>query len=531
LARLGSSEKSIISYYITTDVTSMNFKIKSVIGFLIITAVIFVYSLFVDEMKKIPLNYELISEHEGQDRILESIGGKLSEPFWIREVLKENIVNVNGNILEINSTVVGRDSATNHIIFSNANTFFVDRATRKHQSMGEYFTFPPNVQKRNYEFFHPMIFTKTPFIFEREAKINGLDVYDFSCQYNGTDVSSAFPQFPSKTIFSNGTCTISVEPVTGMVVSFSKQWDDYFVNNGIRGNQVELGGKYTTDYSKTILVNNAKSTKALYYLLDSVFPSLIVIIGIVILFVVFLFDKTKNQAKIIVQTQKDLIKKEKLSAIGELTARISHDLRNPLTIMTLTIQNIHLKISNNIDPKIEEQLPILNDAVSMINHQINQVMGFVKTTSLDIKLVSISKVLENSIKNINIPKNISVTLPENDFSLLADRIQLSVAFSNILSNSVDAIGAGEGRIVIRAINGKNNLILEFEDSGDGISEENIKKIFDPLFTTKQHGTGLGLSSVRSIIESHGGTISVKSPPTVFSVSLPQNPNKSGFSDI
>ena len=503
----------------------MNFKIKSVIGFLVITSIIFVYRLFVNEMKKMPLNYELISEHEGQDRILESIGGKLSKPFWIREVLKENVVNVNGNILEINSTVVGTDSATNHIIFSNANTFFVDRTTRKHQSVDEYFTFPPNVQKRNYEFFHPMIFTKATFIFEREVKINGLDVYDFSCKYNGTDVSTSFPQFPSKTIFSNGKCTVSVEPVTGMVVSFSKQWNDYFVNNGIRGDQVELGGKYTTDYSKVILVNNAKSTKALYYLLDSVFPGLIAIIGIIILFVVFLFDKTKNQAKIILQAQNDLIKKEKLSAIGELTARISHDLRNPLTIITLTIKIIESRINNEMDPKLDEQLPILNEAVSRINHQISQVMGFVKTLPLDIKLVSISKIIDDSIKNINIPKNISVTLPENKLFLMADRIQLSVAFSNILLNSIDAIGEGEGGIVIRAINGKNNLVLEFEDSGDGISEENIKKIFDPLFTTKQHGTGLGLSSVRAIIESHGGTISAKSPPTVFIVSLPQNPNK------
>src|SRR5262245_59127078 len=503
----------------------MHFKIKSVIGLLVITAVLFGYRLFVNEMKKMPFNYALIAEHEGQDRILESISGKLSEPFWIREVLKENVVNVNGNILEINSTVVGTDSATNRIIFSNANTFFVDRTTRKHQSMDEYFTFPPDVQKRNYEFFHPMIFTKTTFTFEREGTMNGLDVYNFSCKYNGTDVSLAFPQFPSKTIFSNGKCTISVEPVTGMVVSFSKQWDDYFVHNGVRGDQVELGGKYTTDYSKAILANNAKSTKALYYLLDSVFPSFIVIIGIIILCVIFLFDKTKNQAKMIVQAQNDLMKKEKLSVIGELTARIAHDLRNPLSIMTLTIQSIELSISHKRDHKLEEHLPILHDAISRIHHQISQVMGFVKTRPLDIELVSITKILDDAIQNINMPKNIAVTLPANDCSLMADSLQLSVVFSNILSNAVEAIGAGEVSSVIRAIKGINNLVFEFEDSGVGISEENMQNIFELLFTTKQHGTGLGLSSVRAIIASHGGTISVKSPPTVFIISLPQNPPK------
>ena len=505
--------------------TRMHFKRKGVIGFLVIIAIMFVYRLYVNEMKKIPFNYELIAEHEGQDRILVSIGGKLSEPFWIREVLKENVVKVNGIILEINSTVVGTDSATNHIIFSHAHTFFVDRITRKHQAMDAYFTFPPGVQKHNYEFFHPMIFTKTTFIFEREVTINGLNVYEFSCKYNGTDVSSAFQQFLSKTIFSNGTCTVLVESVTGMVVSFSKQWDDYFVHNGIRGDQVELGGKYTTDYSKAILVNNAKSTKALYYLLDSVFPNFIVIIGIIILGVIFLFDKTKNQAEMIGQAQTDLIKKEKMSAVGELTARISHDLRNPLSIITLTIESLELRINKKMDPKLEEQLPILRDAVARVNHQISQVMGFVKTIPLDIELVSIAKILDDSIKNIHLPKNIIVTLPENDFSLMADSIQLSVAFSNILSNSVDAIGEGEGSIIIRTINGKNNLVLEFEDSGDGISEEHMQKIFDPLFTTKHHGTGLGLSSVRAIIECHGGTISVKSPPTVFTVALPQNPHK------
>lgn len=502
----------------------MNFKTKLVIGSLIIIAVMSSYGLFVNEIKKIPFNYELISEQEGQDRILESIGGKLSEPFWIRETLKENALNATGNILKINSVVIGINSATNQIIFDNVHTFFVDRTTRKHQSSDEYFTFPPNVQKKDYQFFHPMIFTTTTFVFEREDNINGLDVYDFSCKYNGIDVSSAFPQFPSKKILSNGKCTVSVEPVTGMVVSFSKEWDDYFVNDGVRGDQVELGGKHTTNYSKTILTNSAKSMKELYFLLDMLFPSLIAIIGSITLFVILLFEKIKKQSTIIMQAQNDLIKKEKLSVIGELTARISHDLRNPLSVIKLSVQGIELRINNKLDPKLEEYLPIINDAISRINHQISQVLGFVKTMPLDIKLTSIFKILEDSIRITHIPKNIVVKLPENDLSLMADKIQLSVAFSNILSNAVDAIGNNEGSIVIRAKNEKDHVILEFEDSGDGVSKENIERIFDPLFTTKQQGTGLGLSSVRAIIESHAGTISVKSPPTIFTISLPQSSN-------
>jgi signal transduction histidine kinase len=499
----------------------MDFKIKLVIGFLAITSVMITYGLFVNEMKKIPLNYELISEQEGQDRILNSPDGNLSEPFGIRETLKENVMSVAGDILTINSTVLGKDPVTNKIVFDNTHTFFVDRATRMHQSMNEYFTFPPNVQKANYDFFHPMIFSKTPFVFEKEDNIYGLDVYDFSCKYSGVDVSSGFPQFSSKKILSDGGCTISVEPITGKVVSFSKEWHDYFVSDRNRGATVEQGEKHTTEYSENILVNTAKSMKTLYYFLDWVFPSLIAIVGITILFVILLFDKTKNQAKIILQAQNEVIKKEKLSVIGELTARLSHDLRNPLSIIRLAVEGIDMRINNKTDPKLGEYLPIINDAVSRINHQINQVLGFVKTIPLDKKLVSISNILEDSIKSINIPQNITITLPENDVSLMADKIQLSAAFTNILLNAIEEIGKNEGIVTIRSKNEKNNLIIEFQDSGDGISKENISKIFEPLFTTKQAGTGLGLSSVRAIVESHGGTISVKSPPTVFTITLPQ----------
>ena len=97
-----------------------NDKIKLTIGFLIILSTITSYILSVNEIKKIPLNYELISEHEGQDRVLENIGGNSSDPFLIREILRQNIVNVNGDILEVKATVVGIDSATNDIIFDNA---------------------------------------------------------------------------------------------------------------------------------------------------------------------------------------------------------------------------------------------------------------------------------------------------------------------------------------------------------------------------------------------------------------------------
>lgn len=506
---------------------SLRVRLKLAIGVMIIVASIATYGLFVDEMKKIPTDHRIISEHEGQDRVLESIDDEMSEPFWIRETLREEVVGTNGNILEIRSHVRGVDSATNQVVFDNSLTFFVDRDSRKHQGMDEYFTFPPNVQKRNYEFFYPMMFTVTTFVFDRVGTINDLEVYNFSCTYSGVDVSSAFPQFTSETIHSDGKCTISVEPVTGMVVSFSKEWNDYLVNDGMRGEPVQIGGKQTTEYSRAILADSAKSTKSLYYFLDVILPIMMAIIGGIILLVIILFEKTKKQARIIIETQNELIKKERLSAIGEITARISHDLRNPLSLIKMTTESIQLRIEKKMDPKLEEYIPLIRDAVFRITHQINQVLRFVKTIPLDIRLTSVSSVLDDAIRYVQIPKNITIKIPEDDHPIMADRIQMAIAFGNIISNAVDAIGKDRGNITIRARAEGDNTTVEFEDSGSGIQKENIEKIFQPLFTTKSDGTGLGLSSVRDIVVSHGGSVSAKSPPTVFTITLPRNPNIKG----
>jgi len=481
--------------------------------------VIVIYGMFVYEMKKFPLDYKVISEHEGQDRILADMGGKLSAPFWIRETLTQEAINTKGNILEIRSTVTGVDSATNNIIFDNENFFYVDRATRKHQETDDFFAFPPNVQKQNYSFFHPMIFTKTVFEFVGTKSIDGLEVYDFECIYDKTDVSSAFPQFPSQTILSDGKCTVSVEPVTGMMVSFSKEWDDYISNEGVRGEQVELGGKHTTEYSEAILVENAKSAKSLYYLLDLVFPVLMVIIGIAIIIVITLFEKTKQQATTIINTQKELLKKERLSAIGEITAKLSHDLRNSVSAIKMSSEAMQMRLEKKMDPKLDENIPRINESVARMIHQISQVLGFVKTMPLDIRLVSLSAILEDTFKYTDIPDNVTVRVPKEDYSLMADRIQLSIAFGNILTNAVDAIN-GKGEITIRVSTDDYNLSLEFENSGAEIPQDDLEQIFEPLFTTKAEGTGLGLSSVRDIIKTHNGTISVTSPPTIFRIILP-----------
>ena len=111
-------------------------------------------------------------------------------------------------------------------------------------------------------------------------------------------------------------------------------------------------------------------------------------------------------------------------------------------------------------------------------------------------------------------------LPKNDFELICDKRQLAVGLNNLILNSIQAI-KDKGTVTISGIEKDGSVIITIEDSGSGISKDRIDDIFEPLFTTKQHGTGLGLASVKSIVKAHAGTISVTSPPTVFTITLPK----------
>ena len=122
---------------------------------------------------------------------------------------------------------------------------------------------------------------------------------------------------------------------------------------------------------------------------------------------------------------------------------------------------------------------------------------------------------------MGIPKNIKINLPKKDVSIYVDSTSIQIVFKNLILNAIQAIGNQEGNITIRFDEEPIYTIIEVVDSGIGIPESELSEIFEPLVTTKQKGTGLGLVSCRNIIESHNGTITVKNNPTTFTIKLPK----------
>ena len=235
-----------------------------------------------------------------------------------------------------------------------------------------------------------------------------------------------------------------------------------------------------------------------------------------------LVEQRDNLENLIEEKTHEILKSERLSAIGELSGRLAHDLRNPLSVMKMSIDLIKQSPADSklSDEKVMKRIDLIEKSIDRISHQVDDVLGYVRNSPLNLKNMSLKQLIENSIDKVNTPNDVKITLSKNDVNIDCDAVKLDAVFINLIVNSIQAMQDG-GTIDIK-ISEKNNLaILKFVDSGDGISDENISKIFEPLFTTKQKGTGLGLASCKNIIELHRGEISVENNPTTFTIILPK----------
>jgi len=212
------------------------------------------------------------------------------------------------------------------------------------------------------------------------------------------------------------------------------------------------------------------------------------------------------------------VMRERFELIGELSSRIAHDIRNPLSVIRAAVEN--LKILYGVDENKLKNMDKIDRSIDRITHQIEDVLDFVRNDTMMFETYALSEILADALDSVHIPNKVKFELPKNDIKLMCDKKRISVVLVNIILNGIQAINEN-GNIKITFKDMDNSAVIEIEDSGSGIPDHIIDKIFEPMFTTKQHGTGLGLSSVKTIINSHAGTIAVKSPPTKFTVILPK----------
>lgn len=215
--------------------------------------------------------------------------------------------------------------------------------------------------------------------------------------------------------------------------------------------------------------------------------------------------------------------REKFEIVGKLATNLAHDLRNPLTIIKNTLEIMETK--QDLQPKeMKSYYDRLHSAADRISHQIEDVLDFVRATQTNFERHLLNEILESALDKIVRPDTIKIVIPTNHVYVMCDFTKLEVVFTNLITNSIQAMN-GAGQIEIKFLDDANNTTIQISDTGCGIPQDDLPKIFEPLFTTKQTGTGLGLPSCKQIVEQHYGTIGVSSAVgrgTVFNISLPKN---------
>ncbi|WP_428326440.1 sensor histidine kinase [Nitrosopumilus sp.] len=475
-------------------------------------------------MKNGPTTFDNVQQYIGEVRYAGTIGGGLSDPVISNDFAKYEIVNQNGNILEIETSYVVTNVITSETIGESENTYFVDANTRKHIDSNEwYFIFPPNVQKQNYVLFHPNMGVPDMFVFEGTKEINGVELYEFSCESTGDDFSHVYERFLQGEIaYADQTCITSIEPITGKTVEFTIAWDIYVIRNG-EHISIEVGEAETTEFSKNRLLQSALETKQLFFIYDFVVPVFLILVFVSVFFTIMYINKSRERGQIIIEQLEEMQKTEKITTIGHLASRLAHDIRNPLTVIQMTTDI--LNNNPDISEKFKKYSDSITESIQRISHQVNNVLDYVQQKPLKPTKIAISTIVDSTLSSIKSPENITIEKITTDDEIVCDYHMIEIVFINIIINAIHAIGPDSGKIKIETKPVQDSIKIEISNTGEPIPKEALEKIFEPLFTTKQEGTGLGLASCKSIIDQHHGTISVKNHPTTFIITLPKKHEK------
>jgi signal transduction histidine kinase len=246
-----------------------------------------------------------------------------------------------------------------------------------------------------------------------------------------------------------------------------------------------------------------------------------------------LMDRIDEEREIIrrlKETREQLVHAEKLASLGQLSASIAHEINNPLAGVLTYTKLLAKKISGDTLEKgaALDYLSKMESEVGRCSRIIRNLLDFSRQSEPRFKLIDSNQVLEQvlamvghqaQLQNVDVVRELSPSLPK----VMADFDQLQQVFMNLTLNAIQAMSGG-GKLTLRTSVANSKVRIDVQDTGCGISKENMSKLFTPFFTTKEKGSGvgLGLAVVRGIIERHKGEIKVQSEVgkgTTFSVYL------------
>ena len=248
---------------------------------------------------------------------------------------------------------------------------------------------------------------------------------------------------------------------------------------------------------------------------------------------------TEHLEELVEERTRELREAERMAAIGELAAMVGHDLRNPLQAITNAVYILkesakevdstliqYTGILDFLPKHIREQVPpyvtkvikerdemvrIIDESVNYANKIISDLQDYATPVKPKFVPTSLDQLINDALSTMKIPETVKVSVvAEEGFpQLVVDPILMRRVFTNLITNALQAMPDG-GRLTIRASKIEEAALISIEDTGVGISKEDMNKLFHPLFTTKAKGIGLGLAVCQRLVEAHGGTITAES---------------------
>ena len=228
----------------------------------------------------------------------------------------------------------------------------------------------------------------------------------------------------------------------------------------------------------------------------------------------------------LIETHKRLVTQERIAALGRAAAQVAHEVKNPLA--GLLLYSLHLKSkSSNFSESQTYLVDKIVDTIKHLNNRVEQILGFARPVNLTLLSGDLNEIVTDVLELLR-PQltankvEVRLSTSQQPAYAMLDQSSMRGALMNLILNAIEAMREG-GTLSVAIDHTEQSLQLEIADTGLGISEEEAKKIFEPFYTTKEQGLGLGMPYAKKIIEQHDGTISLNSRPgegTTISIALP-----------
>lgn len=263
-------------------------------------------------------------------------------------------------------------------------------------------------------------------------------------------------------------------------------------------------------------------------------PNIVTKEGNVINTQISVIRQDENQYQVLIKDLSSLKAREeeelnlkKFSSTGRIARLLAHEVKNPLTTIVLSADQLQLELSEESLKSSGDLIEIIRRSCDRINQLVSQLLDSTRFSELNLQNHFVENILDEALDEVKDRIEFQgITIVKSykteNHKLRLDAEKIKIAFINLLVNSIEAIKKENGQISIKTSLRGNQCLLEICDNGSGIEKENLERIFEPFFTNKTGGSGLGLTNTQNIIFSHGGTIRAKSEPgkgTCFEVRL------------